>query len=115
MSDLVLLLVEDEPQMRRFLRGSLAGTGHTLVEAPTGAEGLAAPGQATLDRPERAGQPESGLLGGGTLQQAEDQDVPQLGREPARHVSPLVGGGQPGGVFRTVRSVSCVITSPICW
>jgi two-component system KDP operon response regulator KdpE len=42
MSDLAILLIEDEPQMRRFLRGSLATTGHKLIEAATGAEGLAA-------------------------------------------------------------------------
>jgi two-component system, OmpR family, KDP operon response regulator KdpE len=42
---LKVLLVEDEPQMRRFLRGSLAthsadGRTYKLVEAATGAEGL---------------------------------------------------------------------------
>ncbi len=38
---LTVLLIEDEPQMRRFLRGSLAPTGYELVEAATGREGLA--------------------------------------------------------------------------
>ena len=38
---LTVLLIEDEPQMRRFLRGSLASTGHELIEAATGREGLA--------------------------------------------------------------------------
>ena len=42
MSDLTLLLIEDEPQMRRFLRGSLPTTGYKLFETSTGAEGLAA-------------------------------------------------------------------------
>src|SRR5580693_8609481 len=44
MSDrpLSILLIEDEPQMRRFLRGSLATIPHKLTEASTGAEGLAA-------------------------------------------------------------------------
>jgi two-component system KDP operon response regulator KdpE len=42
MSDLTLLLIEDEPQMRRFLRGSLASTGYKLIEATTGEEGLSA-------------------------------------------------------------------------
>jgi two-component system KDP operon response regulator KdpE len=42
MSDLVVLLIEDEPAMRRFLRASLSTSGYTLVEAPTGREGLAA-------------------------------------------------------------------------
>jgi two-component system KDP operon response regulator KdpE len=36
------LLIEDEPAMRRFLRASLGATGHRLLEAPTGALGLAA-------------------------------------------------------------------------
>jgi two-component system KDP operon response regulator KdpE len=36
-----ILLIEDEPQMRRFLRTSLGTTAHTLVEAPTGCQGLA--------------------------------------------------------------------------
>jgi two-component system KDP operon response regulator KdpE len=36
------LLIEDEPQMRRFLRGSLATIDCKLTEASTGAEGLAA-------------------------------------------------------------------------
>ena len=31
-----LLVVEDEPQMRRFLRSSLAPHGYKLVEAATG-------------------------------------------------------------------------------
>jgi len=39
---LVILVIEDEPQMRRFLRGSLGTTGHKLIEAATGQEGLAA-------------------------------------------------------------------------
>jgi two-component system KDP operon response regulator KdpE len=39
---LQVLLIEDEPQMRRFLRGSLAPTGYKLVEAATGGEGLTA-------------------------------------------------------------------------
>ena len=42
MSELTLLLIEDEPQMRRFLRGTLATTEHKLIEATTGQEGLAA-------------------------------------------------------------------------
>jgi two-component system KDP operon response regulator KdpE len=42
MNELTLLLIEDEPQMRRFLRGTLATTEHRLLEATTGQEGLAA-------------------------------------------------------------------------
>jgi two-component system KDP operon response regulator KdpE len=36
-----VLLVEDEPQMRRFLRVALEGSGYRYLEAPTGEEGLA--------------------------------------------------------------------------
>jgi two-component system KDP operon response regulator KdpE len=39
-SPLTILVIEDEPQMRRFLRGSLATDDCKLVEATTGAEGL---------------------------------------------------------------------------
>jgi two-component system KDP operon response regulator KdpE len=41
-TDLQILLIEDEPQMRRFLRASLSSSGHVLIEAATGEEGLAA-------------------------------------------------------------------------
>jgi len=36
----LILLIEDEPQMRRFLRITLQGHGYRLVEAGTGQEGL---------------------------------------------------------------------------
>jgi two-component system KDP operon response regulator KdpE len=36
----VLLLIEDEPQMRRFLRATLRAHGYLVVEAATGREGL---------------------------------------------------------------------------
>ena len=36
----LILLVEDEPQMRRFLRVALEGGGYRYLEAPTGQEGL---------------------------------------------------------------------------
>jgi two-component system KDP operon response regulator KdpE len=39
---LKVLVIEDEPQMRRFLRASLPGTEYQLHEASTGREGLAA-------------------------------------------------------------------------
>ncbi len=38
---LQVLLVEDEPQMRRFLRVALEGSGYRYLEAGTGQEGLA--------------------------------------------------------------------------
>jgi len=37
----LLLLIEDEPQMRRFLRVSLQSQGYRLIEAETGEDGLA--------------------------------------------------------------------------
>jgi len=37
----LILLIEDEPQMRRFLRVTLKSHGYRLVEAATGQEGLA--------------------------------------------------------------------------
>ncbi len=37
----VVLLIEDEPQMRRFLRAALGTQDYELVEAPTAREGLA--------------------------------------------------------------------------
>jgi two-component system, OmpR family, KDP operon response regulator KdpE len=40
MTDLTLLLIEDEPQVRRFLRSSLEPTEWKLIEAGTGAAGL---------------------------------------------------------------------------
>jgi two-component system KDP operon response regulator KdpE len=36
----LILLIEDEPQMRRFLRITLQSHGYRLVEAPSGEEGL---------------------------------------------------------------------------
>jgi two-component system KDP operon response regulator KdpE len=36
----VVVLIEDEPQMRRFLRTVLPGQGYTLFEAETGQQGL---------------------------------------------------------------------------
>ena len=39
--DLTILVIEDEPQVRRFLRASLPAHGYRLVEAATGQEGLA--------------------------------------------------------------------------
>jgi two-component system KDP operon response regulator KdpE len=45
----LILLIEDEPQMRRFLRITLQGHGYRLVEADTGDEGLQ---QATTRNPD---------------------------------------------------------------
>ncbi len=39
-ADLVILAIEDEPQLVRFLRASLAGHSIRLIDAPTGAAGL---------------------------------------------------------------------------
>lgn len=36
----LILLIEDEPQMRRFLRVTLRSQGYRLIEAETGADGL---------------------------------------------------------------------------
>jgi len=45
----LILLIEDEPQMRRFLRITLQGHGYRLVEVGTGEEGLQ---QATTRNPD---------------------------------------------------------------
>ncbi|WLT31905.1 response regulator [Geothrix sp. PMB-07] len=45
----LILLVEDEPQMRRFLRVSLEGSGYRYLEAASGQEGLSL---ATQHRPD---------------------------------------------------------------
>jgi DNA-binding response OmpR family regulator len=47
--DLQVLLVEDEAQMRRFLRSSLPAHGYALVEAATGREALAQAGARNPD------------------------------------------------------------------
>jgi two-component system KDP operon response regulator KdpE len=38
--DPTVVLIEDEPQIRRFLRATLTSQGYRLFEAPTGADGL---------------------------------------------------------------------------
>jgi two-component system, OmpR family, KDP operon response regulator KdpE len=40
MPDPIVVLIEDEPQIRRFLRATLTGQGYRLFEAPTGADGI---------------------------------------------------------------------------
>ncbi|WP_437283242.1 response regulator [Sorangium sp. So ce375] len=45
----LVLLIEDEPQMRRFLRAMLVARGYRLVEAETGGDGIA---QATTRNPD---------------------------------------------------------------
>ncbi len=45
----LVLLIEDEPQIRRFLRASLPTHGYRLVEAESGQEGLSA---AAVERPD---------------------------------------------------------------
>lgn len=44
-----LLVIDDEPQIRKFLRISLASQGYKVIEAATGGEGLA---QAALSKPD---------------------------------------------------------------
>ncbi|MDN7142970.1 response regulator [Pseudomonas sp. JQ170] len=44
-----LLVIDDEPQIRKFLRISLSSQGYKVLEAATGAEGLS---QAALNRPD---------------------------------------------------------------
>ncbi|MQT59296.1 response regulator [Pseudomonas sp. FSL R10-0399] len=44
-----ILVIDDEPQIRKFLRISLASQGYTVLEAATGAEGLS---QAALNKPD---------------------------------------------------------------
>jgi two-component system KDP operon response regulator KdpE len=41
MLEAAIVLIEDEPQIRRFLRATLTGQGYRLFEATTGADGLA--------------------------------------------------------------------------
>jgi two-component system KDP operon response regulator KdpE len=40
MSEPVIVLIEDEPQIRRFLRATLTGQGYRLFEAGTGTDGV---------------------------------------------------------------------------
>ena len=40
MPDPVVVVVEDEPEIRRFLRATLASQGYQVFEAATGADGL---------------------------------------------------------------------------
>ena len=49
MTVLTLLVIDDEPQVRRFLRSSLASTDYKLIEAATGEAGLA---EAASKRPD---------------------------------------------------------------
>ena len=47
MAEPVVVVVEDEPQIRRFLRAALAGQGYRLFEADTGEDGLIQAGRPT--------------------------------------------------------------------
>ncbi len=40
MPDPVVVLIEDEPQIRRFLRATLTGQGYRLFEVATGGDAL---------------------------------------------------------------------------
>ena len=44
-----VLVIDDEPQIRKFLRISLVSQGYNVLEAATGAEGLS---QAALNKPD---------------------------------------------------------------
>jgi two-component system KDP operon response regulator KdpE len=46
---IVVLVIEDDPAMRRFLRNSLEPAGYRVVDAATGAEGLALASQVVPD------------------------------------------------------------------
>jgi two-component system KDP operon response regulator KdpE len=48
-NDLTVLVIEDEAQMRRFLRASLPPHGYVLIEAQTGREGIANAGASNPD------------------------------------------------------------------
>jgi two-component system KDP operon response regulator KdpE len=49
MSDPIVVLIEDEPQIRRFLRATLGSQGYRLFEAATGADGLVEAGSRQPD------------------------------------------------------------------
>lgn len=49
MPDPAVVLIEDEPQIRRFLRASLTSQGYRLFEATTGADGLVEVGSRVPD------------------------------------------------------------------
>src|SRR5437879_13329980 len=49
MPEPVVVLIEDEPQIRRFLRATLTGQGYRLFEATTGADGLVGVGSRKPD------------------------------------------------------------------
>lgn len=49
MPEPVVVLIEDEPQIRRFLRATLTGEGYRLVESTTAADGLIQAGSRQAD------------------------------------------------------------------
>jgi two-component system, OmpR family, KDP operon response regulator KdpE len=49
MPEPIVVLIEDEPQIRRFLRATLTGEGYRLFEATTGADGLVQAGSRQPD------------------------------------------------------------------
>ena len=56
----LILLVEDEPPMRRFLRAALTSNDYRLVEAATAKEGLAHAATQPRFDPPRPGTPRPG-------------------------------------------------------
>jgi two-component system, OmpR family, KDP operon response regulator KdpE len=49
MTDARILVVDDEPQIQRFLKPALAAAGYEVIEAATGAEALKAVATAAPD------------------------------------------------------------------
>ena len=102
-----ILVIDDEPQIRKFLRISLASQGYKVLEAGTGAEGLAP--DRVVDQPH------------GLVREAEDHlvmadDAAHAPRDPAleppplqelesRHQSETLPLGSPGsGVYGLLQS-----------
>ena len=78
-----LLVIDDEPQIRKFLRISLASQGYKVLEAATGAEGLA---QAALGKPVR---PVVAVVGGAKVSTKLDL----LGNLVSKVDHLVIGGG----------------------